>query len=261
MFPAGLVLLPRHATMGLTLGYALVVFATGLAVWVCFNIFRLRPSVARQVICAASIVPFVPWLYHLMTPLEFAGMLGCMGFQAIGVIVFTNRAPDPIPSFFGYHEVFHVFVTAAGFSSFLTNFSIVARCCGGQNDLTFPIILSILFSSQVAVEVMGGASSPQVGVVGPAAVAGGGHGANTISSSVEDSGGHMGDEVKGEGAGDEPSPMGTTQLWPRLRHAGRSWAHKKLRGAAPAMDSALGTLAVSAAAAAIAPDPAEMVEE
>ena len=98
---------------------------------VCVNIFRLKPSVFRQVVCAGSIVPFVPWLYSLMTPLEWHGMLGCMFFQGLGVAAFTNRRPDPIPTFFGYHEVFHVCVTLAGFCALVCNYSIVLRCCGG----------------------------------------------------------------------------------------------------------------------------------
>jgi len=31
----------------------------------------------------------------------------------VGGIVYALRRPDPVPSVFGYHEVFHVFVGAA----------------------------------------------------------------------------------------------------------------------------------------------------
>jgi hypothetical protein len=54
-----------------------------------------------------------------------------MFFQGLGVAAFTNRKPDPIPTFFGYHEVFHVCVTLAGFCALVCNYSIVQRCCGG----------------------------------------------------------------------------------------------------------------------------------
>jgi hemolysin III len=145
MFPAALLLLPRHE-YGPPLGHALFIFAVGLAVWVCVNIFALRPSTVRQVICAASVVPFVPFLYQLMTTLEFQGMLGCMFFQGLGVLVFTNASPNPIPGIFGYHEVFHVFVTAAGFSAFVCNYSIVSRMClPGAPELTFSAAIVELF--------------------------------------------------------------------------------------------------------------------
>lgn len=47
-------------------------------------------------------------------------MIGTMIMQIIGLLVFVKQFPNPIPSIFGYHEIFHVFVVIAGNEMALT---------------------------------------------------------------------------------------------------------------------------------------------
>lgn len=43
----------------------------------------------------------------------------------VGLIIFSHEKPDPWPDIFGYHEVFHVFVTGAFVASFFLNYSLL----------------------------------------------------------------------------------------------------------------------------------------
>jgi len=56
---------------------------------------------------------FIPALYdqHGTTVLTLIGVGGF--FYTVGAIVYAARRPDPAPSYFGYHEIFHALVTAA----------------------------------------------------------------------------------------------------------------------------------------------------
>jgi hemolysin III len=59
---------------------------------------------------AGLALPWV-WIHAGVTPgaLMVAGGL----LYTAGAICYHRRWPDPCPSVFGYHEVFHVFVCAA----------------------------------------------------------------------------------------------------------------------------------------------------
>jgi len=65
-----------------------------------------------------AVLPFVPQLWSRLGP---AGLLllflGGVLYSAGGV-VFAARRPDPSPSVFGYHEVFHAFVVVASVCHF-----------------------------------------------------------------------------------------------------------------------------------------------
>ena len=51
------------------------------------------------------------------TPLRLIGIGGLL--YTVGALVYATRKPDPFPRWFGYHEVFHVFVIAACVCHFL----------------------------------------------------------------------------------------------------------------------------------------------
>ena len=87
-------------------------------------------------------LPFLPWMYYRMNCYEFGFVIGLKQYyevnttyqelyvscnvqtslpyeatiflQIMGLIVFVKQYPDPIPSIFGYHEIFHLFVVMAG---------------------------------------------------------------------------------------------------------------------------------------------------
>lgn len=57
---------------------------------------------------------FVPVLWHELGVLTFS-LIGCGGVvYSVGARVYSVRRPDPLPAVFGFHEVFHALVIAAG---------------------------------------------------------------------------------------------------------------------------------------------------
>lgn len=59
-----------------------------------------------------TVVPFTKIAAAL--PWEGSGLIVLGGvLYTIGAVVFARRRPDPSPRWFGYHEIFHVFVVAA----------------------------------------------------------------------------------------------------------------------------------------------------
>ncbi len=41
-------------------------------------------------------------------------------FYTIGAVIYALKRPDPFPGFFGFHEIFHVFVTGGAVLHLLT---------------------------------------------------------------------------------------------------------------------------------------------
>jgi hemolysin III len=97
--------------------------------WTCMNIMRNRPSVLRQAITAGLGILLIPFAYFRMNALEFLMMNLGISSQAVGLVVFVNRYPNPWPKVFGYHEIFHTFVVIAGMTCYLCNWSIIRRTC------------------------------------------------------------------------------------------------------------------------------------
>jgi hemolysin III len=70
---------------------------------------------------AALIYVLLGWVAVAVTPDLFgelgitAGVMVALGglFYTVGAVVYALRRPDPIPTVFGYHEVFHALVIAA----------------------------------------------------------------------------------------------------------------------------------------------------
>jgi hemolysin III len=70
---------------------------------------------------AALIYVLLGWVAIAVTPDLFgelgiaAGLMVALGglFYTVGAVVYALRRPDPVPTVFGYHEVFHALVIAA----------------------------------------------------------------------------------------------------------------------------------------------------
>jgi len=70
---------------------------------------------------AALIYVLLGWVAVAVTPDLFgelgitAGVMVALGglFYTVGAVVYALRRPDPVPTVFGYHEVFHALVIAA----------------------------------------------------------------------------------------------------------------------------------------------------
>lgn len=59
-----------------------------------------------------AVIPFVRIVGAL--PWEGAGLIALGGIlYTIGALVYAKRWPDPFPRYFGFHEIFHLFVVAA----------------------------------------------------------------------------------------------------------------------------------------------------
>jgi hemolysin III len=84
-----------------------------------------RMQVAERVIGAAFLV--LGWIGVLVIPtvwIEFGAtaallLLGGGLLYTAGAMGYHRRRPDPIPTIFGYHEVFHAFVCAAATLQFI----------------------------------------------------------------------------------------------------------------------------------------------
>ncbi len=65
-----------------------------------------------------SIVPLARVISAL--PWEGLGLIALGGIlYTVGAIVYARKRPDPAPTWFGYHEIFHLFVVAASICHYL----------------------------------------------------------------------------------------------------------------------------------------------
>ena len=55
----------------------------------------------------------MPQLFHRLGALGIALIAAGGLLYSVGAIVYARKRPDPVPSVFGYHEIFHVLVVAA----------------------------------------------------------------------------------------------------------------------------------------------------
>ncbi len=66
------------------------------------------------VVIGWTAVAFVPVLWHELGVVTFS-LIVCGGVvYSLGASVYSARRPDPVPAGFGFHEVFHALVIAAG---------------------------------------------------------------------------------------------------------------------------------------------------
>jgi len=65
-----------------------------------------------------TVVPFVKIITAL--PWEGSGLIALGGvLYTLGALVYARRWPDPFPRWFGFHEIFHLFVVAASVAHYL----------------------------------------------------------------------------------------------------------------------------------------------
>ena len=55
----------------------------------------------------------LPQLYDSLGTVRFVLLAGGGLLFSTGAVVYARQRPDPVPSVFGYHEVFHALVIAA----------------------------------------------------------------------------------------------------------------------------------------------------
>ena len=125
--------------LGNIFGTLLIVISTIFCIITCVNIFRNRPSLIMQMVTAVWwFIPYWYLLYTAMTGFEFFCMVSTIAFKAIGVVIFAHEYPDPFPTVFGYHEIFHIFVILGGLCIFLCNWSVIHRFCKLEDYIYMP---------------------------------------------------------------------------------------------------------------------------
>jgi hemolysin III len=68
---------------------------------------------------------FTPTLWRHLGVVSFALLLAGGLVYSGGAVVYATRRPDPWPAVFGFHEVFHALVIAAGLLFYVAIFRIV----------------------------------------------------------------------------------------------------------------------------------------
>jgi hemolysin III len=72
----------------------------------------------------------LPLLWRNLGVACVAGILGGGVVYTVGAVLLVNRRPDPWPDTFGYHEVWHLFVTMAAAIHFVTIATVVLPQAG-----------------------------------------------------------------------------------------------------------------------------------
>lgn len=60
-----------------------------------------------------AVVPVLPEIGRTLGPLGLALLAGGGVIYSIGALIYALRRPDPFPTVFGYHEIFHLLVIVA----------------------------------------------------------------------------------------------------------------------------------------------------
>jgi hemolysin III len=68
---------------------------------------------ALYVLLGWLVVPFLPRLGALLGVRPFALLVAGGALYTVGAVIYAARRPDPWPSVFGFHEIFHLLVVAA----------------------------------------------------------------------------------------------------------------------------------------------------
>ena len=92
------------------------------AIGVTFSVLTLSmprwATVALYLVMGWVAVVPAPSLVRLLPPPAVALLIAGGLLYTAGAIVYARRRPDPFPSIFGFHELFHLFVVAASTAFF-----------------------------------------------------------------------------------------------------------------------------------------------
>lgn len=90
-------------------------------------IFRGNPPTIMHLSTACTAIPFLPSMYINMGPRLFCCALSVWILHAIGLLIYKTKRPDPWPTVFGHHEVFHTLVVAATVLTYYVHSVLVSR--------------------------------------------------------------------------------------------------------------------------------------
>ena len=105
-------------------GYALLatVWASAMVGMVIVVFFPQTPKPVRSaiyVLLGWLIVPFLPALHAALGARPFVLILVGGACYTVGAVVYAVRRPDPFPTVFGFHEIFHLLVVVAAACQYL----------------------------------------------------------------------------------------------------------------------------------------------
>ena len=72
-------------------------------------------------------VGVMPQLYSHAGPVAFSLLVVGGALYTIGALVYATKRPNPWPKTFGYHEIFHSFVTLAAISHYLVVLILITK--------------------------------------------------------------------------------------------------------------------------------------
>ncbi len=102
---------------------------TGSILGVAKTVFWTRPNrwftAVPYVIIGWMGLPFIPDVYRWGGPAVFSLIAGCGVIYTLGAVVYARRWPDPAPTLFGFHEVFHCLVVLAAACHYVAVWKIV----------------------------------------------------------------------------------------------------------------------------------------
>jgi hemolysin III len=100
--------------------FGLVILIVAWSAAVAGAVFKLvwidapgRLVAATYVAAGWIVVIAVPQLFTRLGPVAFGGLALGGILYSVGAVIYARQRPDPVPSVFGYHEVFHLLVVAA----------------------------------------------------------------------------------------------------------------------------------------------------
>ncbi|KAK1938335.1 hypothetical protein X943_000289 [Babesia divergens] len=105
--------------------------AVGIVASMAFN-FVTAPAVSRVVIYFAVASPYFHVCYTLYQIKCFSGLIcttTTLILYFIGGIIYANKAPNPIPNYLGFHELFHLCCALALVTTFVGNHKITNFVC------------------------------------------------------------------------------------------------------------------------------------
>lgn len=115
---------PFCLLIGSSGGLALLVtvWASALVGMAIVVFFPRTPKPVRSaiyVLLGWMIVPFLPALFAALGTRPFLFIVAGGACYTLGAIIYATRRPDPYPTVFGFHEIFHLLVVVAAACQFL----------------------------------------------------------------------------------------------------------------------------------------------
>mmetsp|Transcript_13960 Transcript_13960/g.21211 ORF Transcript_13960/g.21211 Transcript_13960/m.21211 type:complete len:343 (+) Transcript_13960:91-1119(+) len=131
---------PALCLLGDESGLAVMLLIWSGCLMGCFRVLvqKRMSNVVSFVLIGCSLFPFISELLEHLSSFECWCVFISWALLGAAVYVFTSHRGDFLPNTFGFHETFHVLITAASIATYLAAFSIMRRyeCnnTGNQDD-------------------------------------------------------------------------------------------------------------------------------